>query len=151
MLQTLQKSRHDTREMTAITRSAAIARKAEESYVEEDDGLLATAGPIMMACYGIAFTMVVLTFMSNGEAMIAIAVSIGFAVMFFSVPILLMRVRARQDVRWRPANRTSKSDTVDTYTGPMNRGSAVAHMVIVPFAVVLAFSGFSLIWVLLRP
>jgi hypothetical protein len=152
MLETLERPRHDTRIAAPTIKTSKVkVLSPEEAHIEQDDGLLATAGPIMMVCYGIAFTSAVLTFMSNGEAMLAVAVSIGFAVMFFTVPLLMMRVRARYDTRWRPAEWSSHSDKVDTYTGPMDRTSAVVHMVIVPLAVAFAFVGFATIWILVRP
>lgn len=151
MLETLERPRNDARDKSAIPASSEEMAQPPGAYVEEDDGLLATAGPIMMACYGIAFATAVLTFMSSGEALIAVAISIGFAVMFFTVPLIMMRVRARNDTRWRRAERHRQSDQVDTYTGFMDRTSAVVHMVIVPLAVAFAFIGFALIWTLVRP
>lgn len=152
MLHTLERPRRDVRDAASDAEPSKVGNLPPEGpHIEQDDGLLATAGPIMMACYGVAFTTAVLTFMSNGEAMLAVAVSIGFAVMFFTVPLLMMRVRARHDTRWRSVERANHGDKVDTYTGPMDRASAVVHMVIVPLAVAFAFVGFATIWVLVRP
>lgn len=151
MLQTLERTDYDEQDAPAIAELSKATDRVSEPYIEQDDGLLGTAGPIMMMAYGVAFTTAVLTFMGNGEALIAVAISIGFAVMFFTVPLLMMRVRARHDTRWRPPERGSRSDSVDTYTGPMGRASAVVHMVIVPLAVAFAFIGFAVIWVLVRP
>jgi hypothetical protein len=151
MLQTLERTGRDERDTMATAAPSKAVDRPSEPHTEQDDGLLSTAGPIMMAAYGVAFAAAVLTFKSNGEAMIAVFVSIGFAVMFFSVPLLMMRVRARHDARWRPAEGRNRSDQVDTFTGPMDRTSAVIHMVIVPLAVALAFISFAVIWVLVRP
>ena len=134
-----------------LPQGAGPPQSPPEAYVEKDDGLLRTAGPIMMACYGIAFAAAVVTFMGSGEALFAVIISIGFAVMFFTMPLLMMRVRARHDARWQPADRYRQSDQVDTYTGPMERTSAVTHMVIVPIAVAIAFVSFSVIWTVVRP
>lgn len=151
MLQTLERTDRDERDAPVVAELSKTANRPTEPYIEQDDGLLATAGPIMMMAYAVAFTAAVLTFMGSGEALIAVTISIGFAVMFFTVPLLMMRVRARHDTRWRPPARGGRSDSVDTYTGPMDRASAVVHMVIVPLAVAFAFIGFAVIWVLVRP
>lgn len=150
MLESLERPRNDARDTSATPAFSKETARPPTTYVEQDDGLLATAGPIMMACYGIAFITAVLTFMGSGEALIAVTISIGFAVMFFTVPLLLMHVRARHDVRWHRAERHRQSDQVDTYTGVMDRTSAVVHMIIVPLAVAFAFIGFALIWTLVR-
>lgn len=150
MLQTLERPRTVARVAPANPAPSNSQESRPHADVEMDDGLLRAAGPIMMACYGIAFAAAVLTFMGSGEALIAVAISIGFAVTFFTIPLLLMRVRARHDARWQPAAQHA-SDLVDTYTGPMDRTSAVVHMVIVPIAVVIAFVGFAVIWTVVAP
>ncbi|MBN9277055.1 MAG: hypothetical protein J0I57_05400 [Hyphomicrobium sp.] len=151
MLETLERPRSEVRVAPSKPAPSNAQEIQPRTEVEEDDGLLRTAGPIMMVCYGIAFFTAVLTFMSSGEALIAVAISIGFAVMFFTVPLLMMRVRARHDMRWQPAKKHRPSDEVDTYTGFMDRTSAVTHMVIVPVAVAFAFVGFAVIWTMVRP
>ncbi|MGE8943921.1 hypothetical protein ACO2I3_18610 [Leptospira interrogans] len=151
MLQTLERPRADAYNAHPAPASSSEADQLPSTHVEQDDGLLATAGPIMMLCYGIAFITAVLTFMGKGEALIAVVISIGFAVMFFTIPLLMMRLRARHDVRWCQAERHRQSDQVDTYTGFIDRTSAVSHMVIVPVGVAMAFIGFAVIWTMVRP
>jgi hypothetical protein len=119
-------------------------------HIEPDDGLLADAGPIMMAAYGLVLTVAVLTFKGSGEALLAVAVCVAFATVFFGVPLAMMHTRARHDARWQKgAGR--RPDTVDTYTGRVKRAEAVVHMAIVPVIVSIAFAGFAAIWVLSRP
>jgi hypothetical protein len=150
MLQTLER-RAEARTTKTVSAPPSDTDELPRTFVEQDDGLLATAGPIMMLCYGIAFLTAVLTFMHKGEALIAVVISIGFAVMFFTIPLLMMRLRARHDTRWRRAERHRQSDHVDTYTGLIDRTSAVSHMVIVPVGVALAFISFAVIWTTIRP
>ena len=71
----------------------------------------------MMAAYAVVLIAAVLTFKGNGEALLAVAVSIAFAAVFFGVPLLMMATRARHDTRWRGARAGRHADTVDTYTG----------------------------------
>lgn len=126
------------------------AAAAASTHTEQDDGLLADAGPIMMAAYGLVLTVAVLTFKGSGEALLAIAVCITFAIVFFGVPLAMMHTRARHDARWQRRTR-SRSDTVDTYTGRVRRVEAVVHMAIVPVIVSIAFASLAAIWVLSRP
>jgi hypothetical protein len=123
---------------------------AAATHIERDDGLLADAGPIMIAAYGLVLAVAVLTFKGSGEALLAVAVCFTFAIVFFGVPLAMMRTRARYDARWQQgAGR--RPDTVDTYTGGVKRAEAVVQMVIVPVVVSIAFAGFAAIWVLSRP
>jgi hypothetical protein len=123
---------------------------ATATHIEQDDGLLADAAPIMMAAYGLILSVAVLTFKGSGEALLAVAVCIAFAIVFFGVPLAMMHTRARHDARWQKgAGR--RSATVDTYTGRVNRSEAVVHIAIVPVLVSLAFASLAAIWVLSRP
>lgn len=146
MLQTLERTSRDAHDTIATAGSL----KAAVRRTEQDDGLLAEAGPIMMAAYAVALMVAVLTFKGSVEALFAVAISIGFAVMFFAVPLLLLRVRTRHDVRWQKRERGS-NDEVDTFTGILSRSEAVLHMLIVPLAASSAFMAFAVIWVLVRP
>jgi hypothetical protein len=122
---------------------------ATATHIEQDDGLLADAGPIMMVAYGLVLAVAVLTFKGSGEALLAVAVGTAFAIVFFGVPLAMMHTRARHDARWQKG--AGRSDTVDTYSGRVNRAEAVIHMVIVPVVVGIAFVGLATIWVLSRP
>ena len=67
---------------------------------DQDYGLLATAGPLMAAAYAIALGIATLTFTASSEALFAVTISAGFAVMFFAVPWIMLGVRVRRDKRW---------------------------------------------------
>ena len=163
MLQTLERAARDSQIGTAsppsaATRSAALAPERDDTHaatveaqLEPDDGLIAAAGPIMMAAYVLVLAVAVLTFKGNGEALLAVAVSITFAIVFFCVPLAMMRIRARHDARWQKAASGRYIGTVDTYTGRVGRTEAVVHMVIVPIVVGVAFACFAAVWVLVRP
>jgi hypothetical protein len=62
----------------------------------------------------------------------------------------MMRVRTRQDARWRKDGATRKGETVEICTGPMRRTEAVVQMVIVPLVVSAAFVAFAAIRALVR-
>jgi hypothetical protein len=153
------KSRPDlTHPQRAEARAPAVTQHRRDgevaaatvAHIEQDDGLLADAGPIMMAAYGLVLTIAVLTFKGSGEALLAVAVCIAFAIVFFGVPLAMMHTRARHDARWqRRAGR--RSDTVDTYTGRVGRAEAVVHMAIVPVIVSIGFACRGAIWGLSRP
>jgi hypothetical protein len=104
----------------------------------------------MMAAYAVAFATVAITFCGSGEALFAIAIATGFAVVFFAVPLVMTHIRARHDTRWHQAGSGNTDDRVATYTGPIDRAEAVLHMVIVPLAMSVAFIAFAIIWVLVR-
>jgi hypothetical protein len=141
---------HDDAPVVAHTKGDDGLAAATVTHAERDDGLLADAAPIMMAAYGVVLAVALLTFKTSGEALLAVAVSIAFGFVFFGVPLAMSRTRARRDVRWQKgAGR--RADTVDTYTGRVDRAEAVIHMVIVPVVVSVAFTCFAVIWVLSRP
>ncbi|HEX5959156.1 MAG TPA: hypothetical protein VFY92_10960 [Hyphomicrobiaceae bacterium] len=150
MLQTLKQPESYSRGIKASSAASPVDSSQAEVHTEQDDGLSAAAGPIMMGAYGIVLLIAVLTFKGNGEALLAVAVAIAFGIVFFGVPFLMMHIRARHDTRWRKADGRD-TDTVDTYTGRVGRAEAVVHMVIVPVVVSVAFACFAVIWVLARP
>jgi hypothetical protein len=143
--------------LKATIRHAVIRPERDDSLAaalptrpERDDGLVAAAGPIMIAAYSAVLAVAVLAFKGNGEALLAVAVSIAFAIVFFGVPLAMIRTRSLRDARWQKAAGRN-ADTVDTYTGRVDRTEAVVHMVIVPVVVSIAFACFAAIWVLVRP
>lgn len=148
MLQRLERADHDVEESSNKPR---VATKSSAAPIDQDDGLLAEAIPIMIVAYAIALAAAVITFKANAEALFAVVISIGFAVVFFAVPLLLGRVRGEHDARLRPAPRQHASDRVETFTGIIRRPDALVQMVIVPIAVGLGFSCFALVWALVRP
>lgn len=116
-----------------------------EQKVEYDDGLWAKAAPILITSYSIAFFIAVLTFKVSREALFSVVASIGLAIMFFTIPTLIARIRARRDPRWRsdPAHRDS--DMVSTYTGQMPRREAVFHIVMPHLVVPILFAAFAVV------
>ena len=116
-----------------------------------DDGLLATAGRIMIAAIGTALGIAALTFLASGEALFAVIISGAYAVVFFSIPTLLARIRTHHDARWRGDTWHRKHHLVSTFTGSMRRHEAVLQIVTVFVGVAFAFAAFSTIWLTVRP
>ncbi len=121
-------------------------RADREGAVDYDDGLLAVAGPIMMVAYAGALAIASFTFLGSGDALFAVVISIGFGVMYFTVPLLMRRVRGAHDQRWQPDAAHRASAMVDLWTGPIRRWEGVAQIVSVPLAVLLGFAAFAVIW-----
>lgn len=148
MLQIAERPRLELR--SARVQAPAEALK-EEALGDYNDGLLSTAGPIMACAYAVALGIAALTFRGKGEALFAVSISGGFALVFFVLPHLVLTVRKRQDRRWQEAAKQRYAPEVSTFTGSIRRREAVIQMVVVPLAVVVAFSSFALIWALIRP
>jgi len=131
--------------------AAPVSRPAAEGDEpgEYDDGLLAVAGPIIITCYTLLFAVAAVTFFSTGTAFFAVIVSIAFAVVFFAIPLTFFRLRASTDKRWRRDDEHSKSEFVETRTGPMRRWEAVVQIVTIPVVILLAFTALSVRWALL--
>ncbi len=124
----------------------ALVRARPESPADYDDGLLSTAGPIMILCYAGALTIAALTFFGSAEALVNVVISIGFAVLFFTLPALMRRTRGARDHRWHPNTLHRTSAEVDLWTGPLPRREGIVQIVSVPFAVLLGFAAFAVIW-----
>lgn len=124
---------------------------ARLQVADYDDGLLATAGPVMAGAYAAALAITAFTFMSHGEALFAVAISSVFGTVYFAVGFLVFCVRKQRDSRWQASGREKYAYEVAIYTGTIHRSEALLQMVIVPLAVVAAFSAFALIWILARP
>lgn len=150
MLQIAERPRLDLGSARGQARAQAQALK-EETLADYNDGLLSTAGPIMACAYAVALGIATLTFMNKGEALFAVSISCGFAIVFFVLPYLVLTVRKRHDRRWQGAARQRFAPKVSTFTGSIRRHEAIIQMVIVPLAVVMAFSSFALIWTQVRP
>jgi hypothetical protein len=115
--------------------------------VYHDDGLLAVTGPIIAACYALFFTIAALTFFKSAPAFFAVVVSIGFALVYFSIPALMLRIRARSDERWHENEEDmSANATVDVWTGPMRRWEAIVQIVSIPVAIVAAYAVLCFRW-----
>jgi len=122
---------------------------ARDAVVEYDDGLLAIAGPIMGVCYSLLFTVAVFTFMSSGDALFAVAISIVFALVFFAIPVLFLKIRAARDRRWCRDARAATSPVVEIWTGSMRRWEAIVQIVSIPLAILTGFALLAIRWSLL--
>lgn len=121
------------------------------SPADYDDGLLATAGPIMAGAYAAALAIAAFTFMSRPEALFAVAISFVFGTVYFAVAAVAFYVRQHRDHRWRAEGREKHAHRVAIYTGTIHRTEALLQMTIVPLAVVAAFSAFAFVWITTRP
>ncbi len=121
------------------------------STVTQDDGLLATAVPVMLAAYGAALGVVALTLAGSGGALFAILISAGYGAVYFGIPLVM----ARMQLAGAPSRLTVRShrplDNIPVLTGLIGRREALLQMVIVPIAVAVAFTGFAIIWVIVKP
>lgn len=149
MLQKLESNPVEAPEAAAVLVRSADQQEGDCDY---DDGLLPTATRIMGLAYGGGLGIVAFTLMASREALFAIVISTGYALIYFLVPTLMTRMRAGHDPRWRVMTADeARQDVVSTFTGRIRRPEALLQMVIVPLAVAFAFAGLSLIWVLNRP
>jgi len=119
---------------------------AQDDVVEYDDGLLAIAGPIMLGCYVLLFSIAAFTFMSSGGALFAVVISTFFAVVFFAIPYIFFRIRSGHDERWRKDPDTARTPLVDTWTGSLRRWEAVVQIVSIPLAIVMGFALLAIRW-----
>jgi hypothetical protein len=133
-----------------IGHNAAPALESErtdrEGAFDYDDGLLAVAGPIMIGAYAGVLAIASFAFVGSGDALFAVAVSLGFAMVYFTVPLLMRRVRGARDGRWHSDTPQRTSSIVDLWTGPIRRWEGVAQIVSVPLAVLFGFAAFAVIW-----
>lgn len=131
-----------------VAPSVDSERAGREGAADYDDGLLAVAGPIMMLTYAGALGVAAFTFFGSGEALFPVVISIGFALAYFIVPLLMRRVRAARDPRWQTDAAHTSTAMVDLWTGPIRRWEGVVQIVSVPLAVLFGFAAFALIWIL---
>ena len=148
MLQIAERPRADVKITRELIRRPIPSKVAPAN---QDDGLLSVAGPIMVGAYAWAMAVVALTFMASAEALFVIAICMGFAVAFFTLPLLMLRVRAHRDRRCQGISGQELKSEVAIFTGTIGRTEAIAQMVIVPLMVALVFSSFAIIWTLVRP
>ena len=119
---------------------------ARDEAADYDDGLLTTAGPIMMICYALLFSIAAFTFMSSGSAFFAVAISTFFAVIFFAIPYVFFRIRSGHDKRWRNDPEAGRTPFVETWTGSMRRWEAIVQIVSIPIAILLGFTLLAIRW-----
>jgi len=129
-----------------VAPSVDSERAGREGADDYDDGLLAVAGPIMMLAYAGALGIAAFTFFGSGEALFPVVISIGFALTYFLVPLLMRRVRAARDPRWQRDEAHRSSAMVDLWTGPIRRWEGVVQIVSVPLAVLFGFAAFAVTW-----
>lgn len=121
---------------------------ADEVPLEHDDGLLTVAGPIMIGCYALFFAVASFTFGGSGAALFAVVIGMVFALVFFAIPIVFLRVRAARDSRWcRDEN--AISPIVEVLTGSMQRWEAIVQIVSIPLAILMGFSLLAIRWAFL--
>ena len=151
MLQTLERTRRDSRGTKASTAPAKVITRPAEANIEQDDGLIATAGPIMMAAYAVVLIAAVLTFKGNWGSP---ARGRGQHRLCRGV----LRRAAAHDGHPRPPRHALArgQSRAPCRHGrylhrPRRRTEAILHMVIVPLVVSAGFVCFAAIWVLVRP
>jgi hypothetical protein len=127
MLQVAERRQGDAR---TVREPVRYRIRQEAAVADQDDGLLSVAGPIMVGAYAVALGIVALTFMASTEALFAISICVGFAVMFFALPLLMSRIRAHRDRRWQKIARHELKSEVEILTGTIGRTEAIAQMVI---------------------
>ena len=134
-------------ELSENTRKDAI--ESPKDTIEYDDGLLAVAGPIMIMCYALLFAVAAITFFANGSALFAVAVSAAFGVVFFAVPLMFLKMRAKRDGRWIKDAPHTTCAAVETCTGEMSRSEAIIQIVSIPVAILVGFTLLAIRWSLL--
>ena len=116
-----------------------------------DDGLLATAGPIMLGAYLATLLIAAFTFWNSRATLLSIAICAVYLAMFFGVPFIMARIRNAHDTRWRSTEPERTNEQVEIFTGTIHRNEALLQMIIVPVCIVFAFASFSVIVLLQAP
>jgi hypothetical protein len=117
-----------------------------ESHIPGDDGLLHTAGPIMIAIYAAALGIATITFWQSGDTLLFIAICAVYLAMVFGMATLMYRIRNTRDDRWSHTRPKLPSSDVTVLTGKLGRTEALLQILTVPFVVVFAFAAFAIIW-----
>lgn len=128
--------------------SPPLQQNERSEAADYDDGLLATAGPIMVLCYAGALAIAWVTFFASGDALYVVTISIAFALIYFALPVLMRRERDAYDLRWQRDTAHRTSATVELWTGPIPRWEGVTQIISVPLTVLLGFAAFAVIWTL---
>lgn len=126
--------------------SADGLASARDEVSEYDDGLLAIAGPIMLLCYSLLFTIAAVTFISRKDALFAVVISVFFAVVLFAIPLLFLKIRAARDWRWRKDTDIATGPVVEIWTGSMRRWEAIVQIVSIPLAILMGFTLLAIRW-----
>jgi hypothetical protein len=110
---------------------AAIARA--EAAVPDVPGAI---GVMMVAVYVLIVGLFALTIATAGTAPFMIAVDAAFLAAFFAVPVIFLKLE--RDPARRPTMSRFMAEGMQTYTGHVTGGGALAQMFVVP--VLLAFA-----------
>lgn len=94
----------------------------------------------MLACYGIFFLAIFAATGSSGHARFAIIVSVLYTAMYFGVARIIAKIGG-QEAR-SPLDR---GQSLQTDTGPMNKGAVYSQVLIVPMVLVLFGVGMAVI------
>lgn len=129
--------------------AAQTSASSAENIVYKDDGLLSIAGPIMVLCYVLMFGIAAVTFFSSTQALFVLTICSGFAVLYFSLPYLFMRIRSGRDGRFQRDAVKAHDPMVEVGTGSIHRWEAIVQILSVPVAIVIGFSLFAIRWSLL--
>lgn len=120
-----------------------------DENIEYDDGLLAVAGPIMIACYALLFAIAAYTFFGTGTALFSVGVSVLFAIVYFAIPMIMMKIRSTRDSRWRTQTSRASSADVEVWTGSLKRWEAILQIVSIPLAILMGFALLAIRWSML--
>ncbi|HEX2841070.1 hypothetical protein [Hyphomicrobium sp.] len=126
-----------------------VADADADENIEYDDGLLAVAGPIMIACYSLFFAIAAFTFFGTGTAFFSVGVSVLFAIVYFAIPMTMMKIRSTHDTRWRKQTSRASIPDVEVWTGSLKRWEAILQIVSVPLAILMGFALLALRWSML--
>lgn len=96
----------------------------------------ASVGVMMVAVYVTIVGLFALTIANAGQAPFMIAIDLMFLAAFFAVPVLFLKQEG--DASRRPSMSRFLSQGMQTYTGHVTGGGALAQMFVVP--VLLAFA-----------
>lgn len=115
----------DTSALAALFPAAAPIRGKPEAVDLEMPGWI---WGTMALCYGLFFGGLIAATGHDGEALFAIAISIGYAAMYFGTAAVLFGV----DRPSRPSAFARGLAPLNTWSGPMTTPAAAAQVLIVP-------------------
>lgn len=93
---------------------------------------------LFLGAWTVMFALFWLLFGTNGEARFVVAISILFGLMYFGLPMVLLRqtTPAKGSGRWK--------SEVQTFTGPMPIGAVLVQIILIPVAMIIGLVGFGL-------
>lgn len=94
----------------------------------------------MVSCYAVFFVFIILATGRGGRALFAIAVSMFFALMFFSTASVISAIKGKE----RPSPLT-RGNNLHTFTGPMSLPAVVGQVLAIPAALVIFAVGIAII------